>query len=407
MNTAVTKSPARALPTESSWGHIPGIAIEGTPSVVASFGLGLDSSAMLLRWMLDPSSRDFELDELVVITAMTGNEFASTCEVVTGRILPLFAQHCVRFVQVARSQRKTTASGDGVVVLDDSRQPRLLRSEGAYTLANEMLSAGTVPQRGGMRACSVHSKGNALDPTIARLTKGQPYRHAIGFEANEKARAVKDSTYNTRLRQGFYPLQHWGWSRKDCHEFVMDVLGEAIPKSACVFCPFAMSSDVGRSSLIQRYRNEPQAAATAMYLEHISRSLNTSQTLIEGSSVAELISTAHLDEAIMLYDNMLDGNWSVYEVRRVNRAGRAGKRGITARSVRVLATGTRTQMASLLASQPGQRRTGPDRITRHVLRERAIDGVDHVIVSAPAGVDAKQRPGFEEWWQDVVGDGLF
>ncbi len=232
MPSAVMTSPTR----DAGRGHLPGMGGDHTPSVVASFGLGLDSSAMLLRWMLDPSSRDFDLAEMVVITAMTGNEFASTSDVVTRRILPLFAKHSLRFVQVARAQRKTTAAGDGVAVLDDSRTPTRLFADGAYTLANEMLSAGTVPQRGGMRACSVHSKGNALDPIIARITKGQPYRHAIGFEADETARSIKDTAYNTGLRRGFYPLQDWGWSRKDCHEFVMDILGEEIPKSACVFC---------------------------------------------------------------------------------------------------------------------------------------------------------------------------
>ncbi len=168
-----------------------------------------------------------------------------------------------------------------------------------------------------------------------------------------------------------------------------------------------MSSRGGRASLVERYRREPQAGATAMYLERISRSLNAAQTLIEGSSVAEIVSAAHLQDVIAAYDTMLDGHWSVYEVRRVTRPGNGGKRGITARSVRVLGTGTRAQMTALLASQPGRRRTERDGITRHVLRERATDGADHLMVTAPAGVEAKQRPGFEQWWQEAVGDGLF
>lgn len=42
------------------------------PRIVLGFGLGCDSSAILARWLTDPSSRDFELHELAVITAMTG-----------------------------------------------------------------------------------------------------------------------------------------------------------------------------------------------------------------------------------------------------------------------------------------------------------------------------------------------
>jgi hypothetical protein len=66
-------------------------------------------------------------------------------------VLPRLAEHGVRFFQIARSQRRTTRAGGGVIVLDDSRQPERLYVKAAYTLEQEMLSAGTVPQRGGMR----------------------------------------------------------------------------------------------------------------------------------------------------------------------------------------------------------------------------------------------------------------
>ena len=75
--------------------------------------------------------------------------------------------------------------------------PQKLHFRGRYRLSDEMLSQGTIPQLGGFRSCSVHSKANALEPVIAALTQGQPYRHAIGFEAGERARATKDAQYNT------------------------------------------------------------------------------------------------------------------------------------------------------------------------------------------------------------------
>jgi transposase len=40
--------------------------------------MGVDSTALLLRWLHDPDSRDFDLDQLIVITAMTGDEFPDT-----------------------------------------------------------------------------------------------------------------------------------------------------------------------------------------------------------------------------------------------------------------------------------------------------------------------------------------
>lgn len=48
---------------------------ERTPTVCVSFGMGLDSSALLVRWLTDPSTRDFGLEDMVVLTAMTGHEF--------------------------------------------------------------------------------------------------------------------------------------------------------------------------------------------------------------------------------------------------------------------------------------------------------------------------------------------
>ena len=41
------------------------------PGHVLSYGLGLDSTAVLLRWLADPSSRDFDLSDLVVITGVS------------------------------------------------------------------------------------------------------------------------------------------------------------------------------------------------------------------------------------------------------------------------------------------------------------------------------------------------
>lgn len=378
------------------------------PSVVMSFGLGLDSTALLMRWLIDPASRDFDLNDLVLVTAMTGHESAATRDAMTGLVLPRLAEHAIRFIQVARSHRKTTRAGDGVVVLDDSRHPSALHAGGAFTLGDEMLSAATLPQRGGSRICSVHSKGDALDPVIARITKGSPYRHVIGFEANEVSRAAKDRLHNTAWRTGEYPLQEWGWTRADCDRFLLDTIGESVPKSCCGFCPFAMSTAAGRTVVVDRYRREPHLGAEAMFLEHVARSINPAQTLIEGGSVADLVADAGLLEVVALFERRLrDGAWSLYEVRRVVRRGKDGKAGITARSLRVLATGTRETIAALLTTQPGAPVRGDDGILRHVLRDRNRDGVDHLFVAAPAGAESKQRSGFEQWWQEATGDGLF
>lgn len=291
-----------------------------TPSVVASYGLGVDSTAIVLRWLEEPASRDFPLNELVLCTSMAGNEFFETGQAVTDHVLPRLRRAGVRFVQVARSQRKTTIAGNGVVVLDDTTTPQRLHLAGVYTLGDEMLAAGTLPQLGGLRACSLHSKASCLEPVVARITRGQPYRHVLGYEFGEQGRALRDRQYDTPTRSGWYPLVDWQWTRQICHDYVADVTGHSWQKSACGFCVFSFTTEQGRRAMMQRYR-----------------------------------------------------------------------RGIEER----------------LKEQAGRRGDRPDGITRHILRERATDGVDHLYVAAPAGVEAKQRPGFENWWQEATGSALF
>lgn len=391
--------------------QLPGIIeTDCAATTVMSYGMGVDSTAILLRWLTDPSSRDFALSNLIVITAHTGDEFEQTLRDVEEVVLPALRRHGVRFIQVGRTQRKTTAGGEGVVVLDDSTTPQRLYVDG-YKLSDEMLSAGTLPQLGGARMCSVHAKGNCLDPIIASVTAGRRYRHVLGFEAGERTRATKDAVFNTERRTGWYPLLEWGWDRTRCTDFIAEVTGRRWSKSACGFCPFAMATASGRHALVERYRREPQAGAQALFLEFVARSLNERQTLIAGGSAAELVDAAGLTEVQAHYQALLaDKPHAVYEVRRLTRRSskRPDGRGITARSVRAVAHGTREQMTRQLAAQPGDRHDGPDGITRHVLRARGTElpSLEHFYVVCPAVVEDKARPGFDEWWQEATSDAV-
>lgn len=378
---------------------------EPIPRVCLSFGMGLDSTCLLLRWIEEPQTRDFDLSELVVVTAHTGDEFDSTRQAVERHVLPRLRNHGVRFVETARTQRLTTTSGDGVTILSDTRSPQRLQFRGSYRLSDEMLSQGTIPQRGGYRSCSIHAKGNCLDPVIAQLTQGRPYRHAVGFEANEQGRALKDSLHNTELRTGWYPLQDWGFTRQDCQDYVTALVGEPWLKSACGYCPFALTNARGRQSVIERYRAEPQVGAQALLMESVAVALNPRQTLIDDSSVNELVAAAQLDQVIAAYEQMLATmRFALYEVRRVTSRSRPGRKGMTARSVRTLAVGTRDEMDVELLAKPGQRICGPEGITRHVLP--AGERCEHLLVVAPAVVQDKQRPQFESMWQEATGESL-
>lgn len=385
---------------------LPGVGDVQRPSVVVSYGLGLDSTCLLLRWLQEPATRDFALEEMVVVTAMVGDEFTSTAVAVESLMLPLFRKFGVRYIQCARGQRITSVSGDGVVVLDDSTCPQKLYADGAYRLSDEMLSAGTLPQLGGARRCSMHAKGWALDPVIAKITGGQRYRHVIGFEAGEQRRADKDRLYNTAQRTGWYPLIEAGFDRQACHDYVAAVLGVSWEKSCCSFCVFALTSAAGRANMVARYRQEPAAGARAMLIEATARRLNERQTLIAGSSVAQMVHEAGLTEVEAEFRRRFEASpFAVYEVRRVTPMGAGGRRGVTARSVCKLAVGSQGAMDAYLADGPGSREVGADRIVRH--RMPAGPRCEHFLVVAPAVVDNKQRKGFDHLWARANGAGLF
>lgn len=240
-------------------------------NVVLSYGLGVDSTAMFLRWLNEPDSRDFDLDDLVVVTAMTGNEWPDTVELVERHILPRFREAGVTFAQVARAG---ASQKQGIVVLDESDEPPRLYAEGAYKLSDELTRAGTIPQAAGSRYCSQKFKGWPIDTYLAEafpearrhafgyeageLTRAtrcaESMRLAFGFEAGETARARRATSYDTPMRVAEFPLIEWGWDREDCRRYIEQTTGVADwPKSACVYCPFALTNRAGRERTLRRY----------------------------------------------------------------------------------------------------------------------------------------------------------
>ncbi len=391
------------------------IAEGPAPKVVLSWGLGEDSTAIILRWLEDPTSRDFDLDELVIVVAMTGNEWEASRAVLEQHVLPRIADAQVRLIQVARSQRHTTIAGDGVVILDDSRTPTRLYLEGNYSLWDEMTSAGTIPQSGGARLCSVHSKGDALDPVISRVTRGNPYRHVIGFEAGETSRAAKDALHNTSLRTGEYPLIEWGWDRAAAVAYTQSVIGTSPGKSACTFCPYSLQNRVSRAAVLSRYAAEPAVGAHALLMEHLALALNPTQGLVGGRRLIDVV-RAHgeLDVVLDALDADLDEReHALYEVRRILRPRKTDptKLGNAARSVRIRCRGSRSAMEGMLRrlADEGVRRglieaeTGEDGILRiyQYRRGPVFPTVERFFVVAPALAHEKEHERFDQWWADA------
>lgn len=384
------------------------------PKVVVSYGMGVDSTAILLRWFQEPETQPCADDDILIVTAMTGNEWYQTRSQVETHMLDIIRAKGWRFAQIAR---RGNSSAHGYVVLSDTNDPDRLYVEGDFSLADEMLAAGTVPQVGGTRKCSIKAKGEPLDAFIWDQVGEAPFVHVMGFESNEQSRAVRDSKDGRKglekagrdpeQRTPSYPLIEWGWDRQACLDYIAKHLGVNWEKSACVFCPFALSNKANRAETLKRFAASPQESLLALRMEHTSVALNPEQTLMVGG-LENVIDQTSWDA----FSAWLRGTeHAVYEVRRINRpkADDPTQIGTKPRSVKVVATGPREQMLWELDKVSRQHRhqievDGRDGLINRVWIERraGVNTADHLFVVAPAGVTEKQLKNFETWWDARV-----
>jgi hypothetical protein len=300
---------------------------------VMSNGLGVESVAILLRWLEEPATRDFRLEDLTVITAMTGEEWPDTQRDFEQHILPRFREYKVRFVQLARAGH---SEKDGIVVLDDSRSSERLYIDGSYTLTEELLAAGTVPQFGGEHRCSLKFKAFVIETWLQEHLK-QSIRHSFGYNADEKERIAKsqaaiaarvtfgfnsDETervqkgkrYDRANRIGHYPLLEWDWNRQRCLDYIMRLTGIRWRKSACVFCPFAKLNE----DLIRRQKEFPSQVAGSMLLERLSLAMNHRGQLYKEQPLYQIVDQSGNRQALDIFDARVNGMaWALYRVRRI------------------------------------------------------------------------------------------
>jgi hypothetical protein len=303
---------------------------------VMSNGLGVESTAILLRWLLEPETRDFPIETLIVITAMVGAEWPDTGEDFERHMVPLFRKHGVRFVQVARAGH---LEEDGIVVLDDSHNTECLHIGGAYTLTEELESAGTVPQYGSEHRCSLKFKAFVIESWLEEFL-APPIRHTLGFNSDELSRVQKsDAAIAARVTFGFnseerdrvelglrydspsrlshYPLVLWGWNRDRCISYIKEKLGVTWRKSACRFCPFARITP----DLIQRQKRFPEDTARAMFTERLSLAMNQRGQLYKGEPLHQIVANSGNQDALARFQRLVtESAWAVYRVRRIYNA---------------------------------------------------------------------------------------
>lgn len=392
-------------------------------NVVLSYGLGVDSTALLLRWLEEPGSRDFELSDLLVVTSMTGDEWPRTAVLVQEHILPRLRAAGLRYAQVARRGPKQS---EGIAVLDDTDSPTRLHVAGAYKLSDELTAAGTIPQAGGNRYCSMKFKGWVIDTYLAhhapeatrhafgyevgeqsraeRCSRHMPGRLVLGFEKEEGSRARRATRFDTPHRVAEFPLLRWGWDRERCRQYIHRITGVPDwPKSACVYCPFALTSRAGRARTLERYDTRPESAIEALTLERRSLCLNPRGGLIAGDRLADLIEVHRPAIAAAFRDRLSEAPHAVYEVRRLwrPRAEEPRKVANANRDLRVLAEGDRARCEAIVKELgTPDRSDGIERVYRR-RRGEALPAREHFIVAGPAGAKAKALPSFQAWWQEL------
>ncbi|MFI9504188.1 hypothetical protein [Nocardia sp. NPDC052566] len=388
---------------------LPSLFADGAIPVCWSYGMGVESTAGLVRMLIEPSFRPpqlrGDLSNLIVMVAQTGDEWTSTCDLVATHVLPLLSDRKVRFIEVARAG---PSAADGIVVLQDSRSPTVLHPDplvdGFYALSAEHRSNGVLPTLGGTRSCSAKAKGMPLDRWRATHLVQQPYLHAVGFNAEELRRIEKDSSVTMGgQRHPIYPLHAAGWSRERCQGYLFGLFGVWWPKSCCRQCPFI--SQRGWPEQLDRFQAAPAEAFEHLVDEYVAIALNRKSGLFgPGKSLTDRLRRDGAEQVLALAAAALDRcGWAVYRVRRCY-SGPAN----AWRAVETIFRGSRAEATAFLDELAAHLRICPSSDGEHVriwLTHpcTTYPRVEEFVTAAPDSVVDKKRPGFETRWHGHAG----
>lgn len=371
---------------------------------VLNFGMGVESTAILLRWILEPETRPFPLENLIVLSAQTGDEFPSTKFLVEQYLLPLLREHNIRYVQVAKTGPSVK---DGITILSDTRQPDECHIEGDYRLSDENLKTGTTPLYSGPHICAQKWKGDVIDSWLATEMKGRVFGPYLGYNADETGRISKSSEYGARGFEYRYPLQEWGWDRLKCIQYIQQHLGVVWKKSCCVFCPF-----IQRQVAADRYLEEPESASFALFNEAMALATNPRMQLFSHGTAHQLCRDTGNHQALALFETHMDSvPWGIYRIERTYEQRFSDKTGkpykSVARRLTQIETGTRQAMhdrLQVLAHDEG--RSVEDmhhfqRVVSHHRENNASNSCEGFWVACPAVMPDKVRhaQNFERTWQ--------
>lgn len=371
-----------------------------------NWGMGVESTAILVRWMRSPQSRPFnDFHNLIVLTAQTGDEMVETKSLCENYLFPLMREHKVRLVQVAKA---SASKLDGYIILSDTYQPYELHTEGYFPLSRDLLQSGTVPRLGRPHICAQRWKGEVLDAWIADHIK-EAFGPYLGYNVDETKRAGKADGYTCQGHQFLYPLIEWGWTRDDCIEYLYRTLGVLWRKSACSYCPFQQ-----KQAAIARYDRDPKAAGFTLLMEMNALAFNPRMHLFSSGTAYDLMAKSGNQAAFDELEQLLQQlQWAVYHVQRTYKQliGKNGKPYVNSdRNVVLINEGNKAQMESKL-EVICQRHHAPvedlygKRCYRYQRQEGVYPAFEEFYVVAPKLAKNKCRnlKAFDQHWRELTG----
>lgn len=228
--------PASTLPHSSEAG---GSFLAAPDSlVVASYGGGLNSTAMLIEWV----NRGYRLN--LILFADTGGERPET------------------YAQVAKMSRWLQDRGYPPVITVQYTD----KTGAVVTLEDRCLQTNRLPSLAyGFKKCSQRFKRGPQDkyvnnwaPARVEWGAGRKITKLLGYDADEPHRAERAQrryqmdlasdkpSLDVRKYVYQYPLIAWDMGRDECHEIALAAGFERVPKSACFFCPSTSNAEIYR-----------------------------------------------------------------------------------------------------------------------------------------------------------------
>ncbi|MGV9678830.1 hypothetical protein ACWDSJ_26400 [Nocardia sp. NPDC003482] len=374
----------------------------------------MESTAGIMRAILEPGCRPSEIEpdfsNLIILTAQTGDEWRSTCDLVARHVLPVLRALEIRTVEVARAG---PSRRDGIVILQDTRHPERMHPDpeesGFYALITEHRHNAVMPILAS-RTCSAKAKGWPLDTWRERHLAAQPYFHAIGYNLDEQHRIDRDRAITLGgQRTPVYPLYTDGWTRQRCQQYLFDLLGVWWPKSCCRQCPFV--SVPSWPEQLARYRAAPEEAFGHLVDEYLALAVNRNSTLFgrTGTLADRLRAGDAIDVLTLAEQHMASCDWAVYRVRRLYHA-----KATAVRSLEIVTRGPRDQQQQLLRRLAGELSLAVSSDEHHErlwLAQRApgqttYPQLEQFYVAAPAAARPKLGPNFEQRWASHSSDEL-